>query len=129
MYSLPRSLRNGYGDAVEKDFLRRGGAPCNTRRQSMVVMSSGQYWPGTGSGRVVLCSQVHVPITIYDTYLARIFNLFRSSTCSSPSPDCPYSSMVYISFLVLLSFSLFAAAADLYKILDSKGPSLIVCAH
>ena len=34
--------------------------------------------------------------------------------------------MVYVPFFVLLSFSLFVAAADLYKILDSEGPGVQV---
>ena len=34
--------------------------------------------------------------------------------------------MVYVPFFVLLSFSLFVAAADLYKILDSEGPDVQV---
>lgn len=34
--------------------------------------------------------------------------------------------MVYIPLFLVLSFSLFVAAADFYKILDSEGPDVQV---
>ena len=81
----------------------------------MVVMSSGQY---------CYCSLVLTGARV-DHNLRHVY-LIPLSTCSSPSLDCPYSSMVYVSLFVLLSFSLFVAAADLYKILDSEGPDVQV---